>query len=184
MGREQLPQVLLLELLGHPEATARIEHLLRQEETVVAVEVAGGPRGLGHHMERTRGMPHRQDRSGCAVKGGHYGITWASQCLKCSLAVPQSAPTGTWPMVLPSRGSESDEVHHRCTPGASPESAEDTKMTMARRLGSSLTQAGKDVRDGRSSWNSQTVRSGSWLPNAKRAIAPPMTPTSPQTMNA
>ena len=43
---DQLPDVGLEQLVGHPEPAARIEHLLREEEAVRAVEVADGARRL------------------------------------------------------------------------------------------------------------------------------------------
>ena len=50
----QLADVGLVDLLGHAEAAARIEHLLGQEEAVLAVQVADRARGLRHQMEGER----------------------------------------------------------------------------------------------------------------------------------
>ena len=48
---EQLADVGLEQLVRHPEPAARVEHLLREEEAVLAVEVADGAGRLGEHME-------------------------------------------------------------------------------------------------------------------------------------
>ena len=52
---EQLPDVGLEQVVGHPEAAARVQHLLREEEAVRAVEVADGPGRLREQMERVAG---------------------------------------------------------------------------------------------------------------------------------
>ena len=49
---DQLPEIGLEQLVGHAEARARIEHLLREEEAVGAVEIADGSRWLRKEMER------------------------------------------------------------------------------------------------------------------------------------
>ncbi len=54
MRLDELPNVGLEQLVGHPEAAARVEHLLGQEEAVRAVEVAGRPGRLGQQVERRR----------------------------------------------------------------------------------------------------------------------------------
>ena len=48
---EQLADVGLEQLVGHPEAAARIEHLLREEEAVLAIEVADRAGRFGQQME-------------------------------------------------------------------------------------------------------------------------------------
>ncbi len=60
---EHLAEVGLLQLFGHPESAARVQHLLGQEEAVVAIEVAGRPGGLRHQMEGARGTRHGEDRA-------------------------------------------------------------------------------------------------------------------------
>ena len=52
LGLEQLADVGLEDVVGHPEPAARIQHLLRQEEAVLAVEVADGAGRLGEHVKR------------------------------------------------------------------------------------------------------------------------------------
>jgi hypothetical protein len=54
MRLDELANVRLEQVVGHPEAAARVEHLLGQEEAVRAVEVAGRSCGLGQHVERGR----------------------------------------------------------------------------------------------------------------------------------
>ncbi len=62
VGLQQLADVGLVELLGHPETAARVEHLFGQEEAVLAVEVADRPGWLRHQVKRRRGSRHRQHR--------------------------------------------------------------------------------------------------------------------------
>ena len=57
---EQLPDVGLEQLVGHPEPAAGVEHLLREEEAVLAVEVADRARRLGQQVERS--SLHHQPR--------------------------------------------------------------------------------------------------------------------------
>jgi len=54
MGGQQLRDVGTEHVVAHAEVAARVEVLLRQEEAVLAVEVADGARGLGHHVEGRR----------------------------------------------------------------------------------------------------------------------------------
>ena len=61
---EQLTDIRLLQVFGHPEPAARIQHLLGQEEAVLAIQVADRARGLGHHVEGQRSPRHGQDRAG------------------------------------------------------------------------------------------------------------------------
>ena len=58
VGREQLADVGLVHARLHPEPAAGVELLLGQEEAVLAVEVADGARGLGHHVEGGRSGAH------------------------------------------------------------------------------------------------------------------------------
>jgi len=58
MGLDQLTQVCVQLLVGHPEAAVRVEHLLGEEEAVVAVEVALRARRLREQVERRRGLGH------------------------------------------------------------------------------------------------------------------------------
>ena len=51
---EQLADVGVEHLVGHAEPVARIQRLLRQEEAVLAVEVADRARRLGQHVEDRR----------------------------------------------------------------------------------------------------------------------------------
>ena len=53
---EQLTDVGLEELVGHPEPAAGIEHLLREEEAVLAIEVADRAGRLGQQMEIGSGL--------------------------------------------------------------------------------------------------------------------------------
>ncbi|MNY35353.1 hypothetical protein D3C86_1697520 [compost metagenome] len=54
LGLDDLLDVGLEQLVRHPEAVAGIERLLGQEEAILAVEVADGPRRLGQHVEGRR----------------------------------------------------------------------------------------------------------------------------------
>ena len=54
MCLDQLSDVRLEQLIRHPEARAGVEHLLREEEAVRAVEVADRPRRLCEQVERAR----------------------------------------------------------------------------------------------------------------------------------
>ena len=54
MGLQQLPQVQGQQVVAHPELTARVQLLLRQEEAVGAVQIADCPGRLGEHMEGRR----------------------------------------------------------------------------------------------------------------------------------
>ena len=51
---EQLLEVSLQQLIRHAKAAAGIEHLLRKEEAVLAVEIADRARRLGKNMKRRR----------------------------------------------------------------------------------------------------------------------------------
>ena len=51
---DQLPNICLQQLVRHPEPRARIQHLLRQEEAVGAVEIAHRTRRLRQQMKRRR----------------------------------------------------------------------------------------------------------------------------------
>ena len=61
---EQLANIRLLQVFGHPEPAARVQHLLGQEEAVLAVQVADRARGLGHHVEGQRSPRHGEHRAG------------------------------------------------------------------------------------------------------------------------
>ena len=63
VGLEQLTDIALLQLLRHPEAAARIQHLLGEKEAVLAVEIADRARRLRHHVKRDRRARHRQQRA-------------------------------------------------------------------------------------------------------------------------
>ncbi len=54
LGGEQLREVRLVYVGRHPEPAAGVELVLGQEEAVLAVEVADGAGGLGHHVEGPR----------------------------------------------------------------------------------------------------------------------------------
>ena len=56
----ELADIGLLQPGGHPELTARVQHLLGQEEAVLAVQVAHRAGGLGHHVEGQRSARHGQ----------------------------------------------------------------------------------------------------------------------------
>ena len=64
MGFQELPDIGLLQIRGHPEPGPRVEHLLRQEEAVLAIQVAYRTRRLRHHMKRQWSAGHRQHRTG------------------------------------------------------------------------------------------------------------------------
>ncbi len=51
VGRQQLPDVGLVDVGVHPEPAAGVELVLGQEEAVLAVQVADGAGRLGHHVE-------------------------------------------------------------------------------------------------------------------------------------
>jgi hypothetical protein len=53
---EQLTDVGLEKLVGHPEPAAGIEHLLREEEAVLAVKIADRAGRFGEQMEIGRGL--------------------------------------------------------------------------------------------------------------------------------
>ena len=62
LGGEELADVRLVDVGVHPEAAARVELVLGEEEAVLAVEVADRPGGLGHDVEGPRapsGLVHR-----------------------------------------------------------------------------------------------------------------------------
>ena len=61
VGLDELPQVGLEQLIGHPEPAARIQQLLGQEEAVSAVKVADRPGRLHQHMERHRRESNRRE---------------------------------------------------------------------------------------------------------------------------
>jgi hypothetical protein len=46
-----LANVAFLEVIGHAETAAGIEVLLDEEETVLAIQIADGPRGLGQDVK-------------------------------------------------------------------------------------------------------------------------------------
>jgi hypothetical protein len=51
MGLDQLPDVALKQFVGRPEATARIEHLLGEEEAIGTVEIADGASRLRQQVK-------------------------------------------------------------------------------------------------------------------------------------
>jgi hypothetical protein len=57
VGVEELADVRLEHVIAHAEAVAGIQRLLREEEAVLAVEVADGPRRLGQDVEGGRSRP-------------------------------------------------------------------------------------------------------------------------------
>ena len=59
---DELADVRLEQLVCHPEAAARIQHLLGQEEAIGAVEVARGARRLGQQVEGWRAPGRHLDR--------------------------------------------------------------------------------------------------------------------------
>ena len=59
---DQLTDVRLQQLIGHPEATARIQHLLGEKEAVGAVEVADGAGGLREQVKSRRRIGTDPDR--------------------------------------------------------------------------------------------------------------------------
>ena len=67
---DHLPDVSLQQIVGHPEPVARIQHLLRQEEAVLAVQVADRPGRLGHHVEVIRGL----------LRASFWHGQWFSDC--------------------------------------------------------------------------------------------------------
>jgi len=75
MRLDQLAQVQLQQVIGHPEPAARIEHLLGQEETVGAVQVADRPGRLGQQMECQRGARWKQRAGGTLINDAHLGTS-------------------------------------------------------------------------------------------------------------
>ena len=65
---EQLPDVGFQQIVSHPEPAARVEHLLREEEAVLAIEIANRPRRLCQHVEVAQRI-HRTDGIGCRFHG-------------------------------------------------------------------------------------------------------------------
>ena len=47
LGFKQLDDICFKQLIGHAEAAAWVQHLFRQEEAVLAVQIAGCPGWLG-----------------------------------------------------------------------------------------------------------------------------------------
>ena len=89
----ELADVLLEQFVGHPEARARIEHLLREEEAVRAIEIAHGSRRLRQEMKRAR-------RAGCARSAGfclglRHGVYALARTASGSLDAGTSRSTGT-----------------------------------------------------------------------------------------
>ena len=98
MRLDQLPDVLLEQVVGHPEPAAGVEHLLREEEAVLAVQVADGACGLGEQMESLglsaaavamaiggTPLPLRQEAvtildSGVRMEGHRHGYETISGC--------------------------------------------------------------------------------------------------------
>ena len=64
VGLQQLADVRLLQVLGHPEPAAGVEHLLGQEEAVLTVQVAHRTGRLDHHVEQSLGCGHGEARAG------------------------------------------------------------------------------------------------------------------------
>ena len=54
VGLDQLPDVLLEDVVRHPKSRARVEGLLVEEEAVRAAEIADRSRRLRHHVEARR----------------------------------------------------------------------------------------------------------------------------------
>ncbi len=54
VGPDQLPQVDLQQVIGHPESAPRIQHFLGQEEAIGAIEIANRPGRLRQEVEHTR----------------------------------------------------------------------------------------------------------------------------------
>jgi len=59
MGFDELTDVGLEQLVGHPEPAARVQHLLGEKEAVRAVQVAHRTGGLRKQMKRWRHRRHQ-----------------------------------------------------------------------------------------------------------------------------
>ena len=75
MGLEQLPDVGLKRGRGHPVLLVGIECFLREKEAVLAIDVAGGPAGLGEQVE-----PWRRTRRDLWIENRHR-VCFHGSCL-------------------------------------------------------------------------------------------------------
>ena len=92
---DQLPQVGLQQVVGHPEAAARVEHLLGQEEAVLAVQVADGAGRLGQQMERRGGAFRDQRAAPAFVQHAHASTLRAVREARSPSRVGPPQPLGT-----------------------------------------------------------------------------------------
>ena len=88
LGADVLAQVLGQQVLGHAEPVSRVEGLLREEEAVLAVQIADGTRGLGQDVERyaqgaRRWRGRRAGMRGC--DGHRYRNTGPPITHRCGL---------------------------------------------------------------------------------------------------
>ena len=88
---EQLAHVGLEQLVGHPEPVAGVQRLLRQEEAVLAVEVADRSGGLGQQVERHPGGG-RDGRAGAGRVAGPGGRTLRPTDRRRAPGSPRAAP--------------------------------------------------------------------------------------------
>ena len=58
---DELADIRLEQIVRHPETASRIQHLLREEEAVGAVEVAHGARRLCEQVKRRRRVGNRRN---------------------------------------------------------------------------------------------------------------------------
>ncbi len=96
---EQLPDVDLEQLVGHPETAAGIEHLLRQEEAVLAVQVADGAGRFRQQME-LRGPLRRGHCRAIATRNASSGETMcvlASAASAIAICTPLTRPVNSLP---------------------------------------------------------------------------------------
>ena len=124
LGLDQLADVGLQQIGRHSKPAVRVEHLLGQEEAVLAVEVARRARGLGHHVEGPRRVRHGQE-VGRAGRGHGVSVALfscrrrprargrASRARTCRPACARAAdgrrcagrhPQAPWPAAPPSLG--------------------------------------------------------------------------------
>ncbi len=96
VGLDQLADVRLEQVVGHAEARPGVEHLLREEEAVRAVEVADGAGGLGKQVERRRGARERRSLHAGSVAG----VARAASSRSDDRPAPPAAYRRRW-MVVP-----------------------------------------------------------------------------------
>ena len=144
---EQLPDVGVEQIVRHAEAVARIQHLLREEEAVLAIEIADRAGGLREHVKVThRAAGRRRRGSGHTHVGSPNPHRTASDCAGSARPGRPLTPSARRKSRTAPRASASSNA----TPVEARWSCSDASMrTPARSTTGDDDRVEHDARDGR-----------------------------------